>query len=66
MHDGIHGSFPSTADVLMHHFIQNAEDSVNLFLVLVQDSKSLLSDMNFFIDASDSLSCFHFVPNFST
>jgi len=66
MHDDIHGSFPSTADVLMRHFIQNAEGSVNLFLVLVQDAKSLLSGMTFFIDAPDSLSCFHFAPNFST
>jgi len=66
MHDSIHVSFPSTADVVIRYFIRNAEDSVNLFLVLVQDAKSLLSGMNFFIDASDSLSCFHFVPNFST
>jgi len=50
----------------MHHFIQNADDSVNLFFILVQDAKSLVSGMNFFTDASDSLSCFHFSPNFST
>jgi len=66
MHDGTHLSFPSTTDVLMRHFIRNAEGSVNLFLALVQEAKSLLSGMNFFIDVSDSLSCFHFVPNFST